>query len=355
MDASETDAAAMSFCMLELSVHGDGVVYAFLYHGIRFFVTITAKDLEGEGDHLHYFSNLREDLDDPDNMFAFEEWVLDALDGFLCQVAPNPAPGSVKAVTLLEYFSPSTFAFKLVNIAGRLCAVQECYDPDTHGDTTPRTQIIDSLVNFPGVDPEEVILRTTLPAVPIIPAASLERVSDDSLSEELSDIPKKVRRVGTNEVFFFKGGFKGQGHLRELKMLSKINSSSGSRRPLRTSRLAGLVVWNEEASCLMGYLLEYIEGETLTLRAETASITKKKRWMCQVGAIVKRLHRLGVVWGNVKSDNVIINAAGYAVVVDFRGGHTPEYIGRELQQAARVDLMGLEQMAAEMGLGQGLS
>ncbi|KAK2591039.1 hypothetical protein QQS21_011271 [Conoideocrella luteorostrata] len=352
MDASETNTGTLSFCMLELSVHGDDVVYVFLYNGVRFFVTVAAKDLEGEGDNLRHFCNLREDPDDPDNMFLFEEWVLGALDGFIREVAPNPAPGSVKIITLLEYFSPSTFAFKLVNNAGHLCAVQECYDPDIHGDITPRTQIVDSLVDFPGsdrIEPEEVILRTTLPPVPIISAACLELCSDELLPEELSDIPKRVRRAGTSEVFFFKGGFKDHGHQRELKILTQIHCSRSFEQPLPTSRLAGLVVWDDDASCLMGFLLEYIEGETLALRAETASLTNKIKWMRQVEATVKQLHQLNVVWGDVKSDNVIINTSGDAVIVDFGGGYTPGFIEKELQQTARGDLMGLDHMAAEMG------
>lgn len=45
----------------------------------------------------------------------------------------------------------------------------------------------------------------------------------------------------------------------------------------------------------MGRLLEYIEGETLALRAESASIIRELKWMRQVGAAVKRLHHLGMV------------------------------------------------------------
>ncbi|KID73428.1 uncharacterized protein G6M90_00g062540 [Metarhizium brunneum] len=355
MEPLEADATTPSFCMLELSVHGDDVVYAFLYNGTRFFVTITAEKLEGEGEILHQFNSFREDIDDPDNMFLFEEWVLGALDDFIRQAAPTRTADASKINTLLEYFSPPTFAFKLVNKEGHLCAIQECYDPDMHGDMSPRTQIVDSLVDFSGshcFDPEEVIIRSTLPPVPVISASKLERVTDGLRPEELSDVPKKVRRTGTDEVFFFKAGFREHGHLRELEILSKINFSSYSDPSLRTSRLVGLVVWDDDVSCLMGFLLEYVEGETLTLRTRNASAARKMKWMRQVEATVKRLHQLGVVWGDAKPDNVIINAEGDAIVVDFGGGYTPGYIDKELQQTFQGDLIGLDQMAAEIGLRQ---
>lgn len=222
-------------------------------------------------------------------MFLFEEWVLAASDGFMRQSAPTQAPGAPKVITLLEYFSPTTFAFKLVNDGGDLRAVQECYNSEMHGDMSPRTEIVDSLADFTDshhVDPTDVILRSTLPPVPVIPASKLERVSDGLHAEELSDIPTRVRLVDTNTVFFFKAGDKAHGHLRELEILSQINSSQVTP-PLRTSKLVGLVVWDDDVSCLMGFLLEYIE--------------------------------------------------------------------KELQQTAQGDLIGLDHMAAEMGLGEGIS
>lgn len=181
-------------------------------------------------------------------------------------------------ITLLEYFSPPTFAFELVNKGGKLCAVQEHYDPKTYGDTSPRTRIVDVLPDhgdehpssssagaiFPShcIPTQGVILRSALPPVPLISASELERIDDGLRDEELSDIPNKVRRVGTGEVFFFKVGFRDHGHLREMEILSQINRSGNFEPPFQTSRLVGLVVWGDDDASLMGFLLDYIEGET---------------------------------------------------------------------------------------------
>lgn len=89
--------------------------------------------------------------------------------------------------------------------------------------------LVNSIVNFLDsgcIDLEDGIIRTTLPPVPIMSAANLERVSNESLPKDLSDIPKKIQRASTNEVYFFKGGFKDHGHSRELKILSQIQCSS---------------------------------------------------------------------------------------------------------------------------------
>lgn len=79
-------------------------------------------------------------------------------------------------------------------------------------------------------------------------------------------------------------------------------------------------------------------------------MAEKIRWAQQLEATVKQLYKDGIVWGDVKPDNVIINSQGDAVVINFGGGYTPEYIEPELQQTFQGDLKGLNQMAADMGL-----
>jgi hypothetical protein len=262
----------------------------------------------------------------------------------------------------LDYFSPPTYAFALVNQKGSLYAIQEDYNPQIHGDISPRTRIIDpsphsslgpSSANAnpppdPGVLKEGSVLRSELPPVPLIYASELER-ADELRDEEMSDVPRKVRRRGSGDVFFFKAGFKDHGHLRELELLCQINHSGEFDAYLRTSKLLGLVVWDDDEMSLMGFLLEYIDGETLALRMESTDMATRTKWMSQIEATVRQLHRVGIVWGDVKPDNVMINADGDAVVVDFGGGYTPEYIKPELQNTAQGDLMGLEHTRVALG------
>ncbi|KAL6857629.1 hypothetical protein ACO1O0_005070 [Amphichorda felina] len=77
-----------------------------------------AERLEGKGAILNEFNDLKNDLDDPNNMFNFEEWVLGALDG----LAPAAAASAREPITLLDYFSPPTYAFEFINEGGRLQA-----------------------------------------------------------------------------------------------------------------------------------------------------------------------------------------------------------------------------------------
>ncbi|KAI1144261.1 hypothetical protein F5Y05DRAFT_364157 [Hypoxylon sp. FL0543] len=354
--------AVPSYCMLDLMVFEKCITYVFMYNLKQFYVHISEDRLKGRGDLLSNFKRLKDGIDDVEIMHEFENWVLGALNNFMSEVAPTPAPGSRKSLTLLEYFSAPAFAMFFINQTGKLRPVREEYHPEHHGRMGPRTQIVDSLPDPEDRSPnppshgfdhathsmgiEGRVLRSDLPNVPLISASELERVDDELSDKELSDVPKKVRRVGTGEIYFFKAGLKDHGHLREMGILSEINRDGRFQPPFLTSRLVGLVVWGDDDPSLMGVLLDYIEGDTLSRRMGDASAAQKTKWFYQVEATMRQLHDVGIVWGEAQADNVIINPAGDAVVIDFGGG----YIGPEARRTFQKDFSTLEKMAADLGV-----
>ncbi|KAF5011563.1 hypothetical protein FDECE_2328 [Fusarium decemcellulare] len=332
-DAFDNDGAGPSFCMLEMMICDDTVYYVFMCNGKRFHITIEANNLKGEG-------NLREEFikfkDDPDAMEEFQDWLLKPLEEAMNGLAPIPAQETRNPTTLLDYFSAPIFPFALINKDGVLHAVPEEYDPDLHDDPNPRTQIVDKYPDSTfGPSPSDadslmlrdmysdLILCSALPPVPLIPASELKRVEDGLRSYEFSDIPKKVQRNGSTEMLYFEPGFKSDGHRREIEMLKKISCSGKFDPPFRTSKIVGLVVWDNDPACLMGLLLEYIDGENLQWRADDATIEMKMKWINQVEATMRRLHEYGIIWGAVSSYEVIIDSDDNAVVAGFRGGYNP--------------------------------
>ncbi|KAM6511302.1 hypothetical protein FALCPG4_016304 [Fusarium falciforme] len=327
--------------MLELSQSELGVEYAFIYNCARVYVTIISQDLEGEGSILEAFNGFRNDLDDPDTLFQFEVWILGPLQPFLDKEAPTPSRH--EPMSLLQYFSPRAFAFKFVNKKGQLDAIQLNYDPAVNGDSSPKTHIVNVPASLPQLRDRQskdgVVLRSALPPVPLIAASELVRAGNLG-DEESSDIPRKVqRRSQPDQPLFFKEGLKDHGHLREMELLGQIARSRKFESPWKILKLVGLVVWDDDPNYMMGLLMEYIDGKTLRERPRGAPDVLKTKWIDQVEATLRRLHEVGIVWGDVKPDNAMIDVSEDAVLVDFGGGYTPEYIPHELQQTLQGDLI----------------
>ncbi|OTB01701.1 hypothetical protein M426DRAFT_265606 [Hypoxylon sp. CI-4A] len=346
----------MAYRMLELEVSGENITYVFLWNYKRFYVETSLEKLQGEGKLPEFFERFIDDPDDFNLMFVFDTWVLDAMRYLTWKLAPAP-PYERWNFTLLEYYSTPTFCFQLVNKNGKLTPIQEPYDPQHHGIMGPRTLIVDSIPNTPEEkrssspmkdhlpQSEGVLLRSNLPDAPLILASELE-CDIDGDPVEWEHGPRKVIRAGTRETFFFKPGVKDNSHLREIDILSNINQSTRIHPPYLTSKLVGLVVWGENDPCLMGFLLNYVEGETIRHRQRT--IQEKTKWIHQVEATLGQLHEEGIVWGGTKPNSVIINEAGDAVIVDFGGGYGPYWIKPEIQQTFEGDRLALQKMAADL-------
>ena len=164
----------------------------------------------------------------------------------------------------------------------------------------------------------------------------------------MCEAPRTVRRLGTDQKYFFKAASELHGFRRELNVLTKIRNIANKDPSVRTTKIVGLVKYDGE-DVILGILMELIDGPTLHKEMYgDASIIDKQKWISQVEDTVQRLHAHGIVWGDVKPDNVIINPDGNAVVVDFGGGYTTQYIEPEWQETKRGDMKGLKKMRARV-------
>lgn len=347
---TDVDPTMYSFSMLDMVTLEDSISYTFMSRNKRFIIEIAAGRLKGEGGLVDEFYGFKDDLDDPDMFCDFETWAIDPIHERVKQLVPVPIS---KPTTLLEYFDPVTYVFELYNDGGILKANEIPFDPQIFGDAGPKVAIVENteirLSSDLNAPRDGFVCRSTLPVVPFIPASQLVRAASlDSIEEEMCEVPRIVRKVDAEDKFFFKTGDKRHGFSREVEILAKLKRISEHDLGLRTSRIVGLVNWDGQDSLLMGMLLELIDGTTLHEAMFDASIEEKRGWMDQIEESVKKLHKYGIVWGDVKSDNVMIDLSRNAILIDFGGGCTLEYIDLELQGTKEGDLQGLKKLRSRM-------
>ncbi|EGU73065.1 hypothetical protein FOPG_19446 [Fusarium oxysporum f. sp. conglutinans race 2 54008] len=114
---------------------------------------------------------------------------------------------------------------------------------------------------------------------------------------------------------------------------------------LRISRLIGLV--RDESGLAFGLLLTYIDCGNKTLLCATQPDTPgdlRQKWAEQVHDLVHHLHTAGIVWGDVKPDNVLIDRQTDAWLIDFGGGYTHGWVPKELAGSVEGDLHGLQKI-----------
>ncbi|TVY20808.1 hypothetical protein LARI1_G001787 [Lachnellula arida] len=330
-DATNSTPTMYSFSMQEMVTLEDSIFYTFMSRNKRFMIEITAERLEGEGSLIDEFYQFKDDLNDPDILCDFETWAIDPIHERVKNLVPVPVS---RPTTLLEYYNADTHVFELYNQGSILKATELAFDPKIFGDASPKVSIIENaeihLFKSREVPRDGIVSRSALPTVPLIPASRLVRAAGlDSIEEVMCEAPRIVRK-------------------REVEILARLQKISEHDPSIRTSRIVGLVNWDGQESLLMGMLLERINGTTLYDAMLNASVAERRRWMDQIDETVKRLHKHGIVWGDVKPDNVMIGPSGDAIIIDFGGGCTLQYVDMELQETKEGDLQDLKKLRSRL-------
>ena len=70
----------------------------------------------------------------------------------------------------------------------------------------------------------------------------------------------------------------------------------------------------------------------------------RQRWASQIRETLAELHKAGIVWGDAKAENVLIDRENNAWVTDFGGGYTVGWVDAEKAGTVEGDLQGLERI-----------
>lgn len=178
---------------------------------------------------------------------------------------------------------------------------------------------------------------------PIFQARQVQVLSDEP-AYILTEEPTRVRVQG-KELFFkaFQDPDDSIG-AHEALTLDKISGASFDPQEVRTSRLCGIV--EDDKSHVSGLLLDYIQvDDTLHRKVvgpESLGRDVKDKWKRQVAGTVEALHGAGIVWGDAKASNILVDIARDAWVTDFGGGHTEGWVDRDKAGTIEGDFQGLQ-------------
>lgn len=234
-----------------------------------------------------------------------------------------PEPKDHTPVTLEQYYDPETFTYTLFSINGKLIPKQCKYE---------------EAVARPGVWLDDDSLWSEWP---VFSPSSITICPIDG-EDTISPSPNKVLVNGAT-ICFFKRYEEGQSRraILELQNYKRIKDSDLSP-DARVTRVSGLV--KGEHGHLMGILLTYVDSRYVTLACaveDEAPLALKRNWLDQVTDTLQQLRAAGLVWGDAKPDNVLVDTSNDAWIVDFGGGYTVGYVDEDLAGTVEGDMQGL--------------
>lgn len=162
--------------------------------------------------------------------------------------------------------------------------------------------------------------------------------------------------------FFFKtvNNLDPQPTKREIKLLHQI-AKKGLHDKIRCPRLVGIVTQPEDDSgssslssgssrrsgpVVMGFLQTLIPDPTPLTEKFDSGVpqAQRERWAREAEHMKNVLHENGIVWGDAKGDNFVVDAAGELWIIDFGGSYTEGWVDPDVVETRRGDDMGVEKV-----------
>ncbi|KAF5686282.1 serine threonine kinase [Fusarium circinatum] len=94
---------------------------------------------------------------------------------------------------------------------------------------------------------------------------------------------------------------------------------------------------------LLGMLFAWIPNKGVLSKARAAASPPelRMRWASQIQRSVDILHKKGIIWGDAKAENVLIDQNDDAWVIDFGGGYTAGWVDEDKTGTLEGDRQGL--------------
>lgn len=159
------------------------------------------------------------------------------------------------------------------------------------------------------------------------------------------DMLCKARRVGLWD----------SGLERELTTLQNIQATvANTGLAIRVPRLHGYVT-HADSGAVIGLLREWIpssfHGKTLRdVNVSLVPLNIRQKWADQIRQTMVNLHSIGIVWGDGKPSNIIINQSEDIELIDFAGGWSQGWVDEQLAETIEGDVQALGRIEQFLGV-----
>ncbi len=148
-------------------------------------------------------------------------------------------------------------------------------------------------------------------------------------------------------ICLFKSFGRGEGLLMENELGTHLKVLEANfTQAIRVIRLLGIVQGDNDA--VMGLLLTYVNHDEHGLLEyslqDSTPLHLKEQWARQIRETVAELHAAGIVWGDAKAGNVMIDKDDNTWIVDLGGGYTPGWVDKEKAGTVAGDMQGVQRI-----------
>ncbi|KAL9115639.1 MAG: hypothetical protein Q9227_000007 [Pyrenula ochraceoflavens] len=321
------------WCVSHFECDEENAYFAIRCNGKLFYIEVLAEDL-GDWSRKQEFLQLLQDVSENFDVDA-EESLYDLISEPCISLFRTYSSKAevLKPFTLQEYYAPEVLFFKLVNDNSTIRAVRCPEDQQKIANFTPQIALKDipSNSNILSLDASKITIIS----------------SDVPDADVASDKPSIVSVDITSSRYYFKAVQDHSSFLRELAILLRLQETRLHKK-YRLPTIHSLVHYSNDYNRILGVLLNRIDSDcTLAdhIRDNKPSRSLNEKWNSQIRDTVRALHRHGVIWGDVKPENILIDQEHNAWLIDFGGGFNSGYVDKDVMETVDGDWQGVSRIA----------
>ncbi|KAH7222607.1 uncharacterized protein BKA55DRAFT_584726 [Fusarium redolens] len=140
---------------------------------------------------------------------------------------------------------------------------------------------------------------------------------------------------------------------REFECLRKVLKTFPPNT-LQVPRLLGYI-HHKDTKQILGFLRQWVPGHRLSDIITSSTTQKKQKWASQIRQTIESLHQHGLIWGDGKPSNIIIDEKDNAWLIDFGGGYTRGWVDEELAETKEGDEQALNKITELLSSGKNMS
>lgn len=276
------------------------------------------------------------DYSDDDNSssessIALERWMLSPLKDLFFKNAKSESK-IPRNQSVQDWYHCPTHYFQLRSEDGKLQAEREDSPPSS---TQKRTDVLIPSMHLPKY------LRNL----------DISMISADEITvlDESTD-PAPIRPAVVqlkNTKYFLKvvDNSQHQPLKRELQVMKCIEAK-GLHNKIRVPLLRGLVQFTDDTPNIMGFIMDHIPSPTPLTKMLDSGVDEQKRlkWADEAATMVDVLHQKGIIWGDAKGDNFVVDEMDELWIIDFGGSYTEGWVDPELKETKEGDDMGVRKL-----------
>lgn len=268
-------------------------------------------------------------------------WMLAPLSAHLNDLAPEPSQSDERMQTLEQWYACKTHFFDLEIADQTIQAVELASSEDLE---ERMTKLRPHLAPIP-----KYISNIDVPWYSSVDLTVLECADTPDPYH-----PCLVKHRQRGDQMFFKtvDNNNTQPIKREIDILDKIEKK-GLGQKFNCPKLLGIVTCatsdkaeQNSRSSIMGFLQTAIDQPTpLTTKLDsTVPQAKRDAWAQKADEAKKILHENGIIWGDAKADNFMVDAEDKLWIIDFGGSYTEGWVDPEIAETKNGDNMGVEKI-----------